>query len=50
MLTKENLEKAIEAVEELCGKCSYCTPQCPVAVARRALKELEYNLSQESQE
>jgi hypothetical protein len=45
--SKTQLEKtrlAITAVDSLCGKCPVCTPDCPVAVAKRALKGLAYDL------
>ncbi|MBQ6712350.1 MAG: hypothetical protein IJN28_01005 [Selenomonadales bacterium] len=45
-MQKENVKKAIEAVELLCGKCPVCTPDCPVAISLRALKGLYYDLEQ----
>lgn len=45
--TKTQLEKtnaAIAAVDSLCGNCPVCTAACPLAVARRALKGLAYDL------
>ena len=39
----EKLEAALKAIEELCGKCAICSPDCPVAVARRALQGLRYD-------
>jgi|GEM_PF-1593350 len=45
--SKTQLEKtsvAIIAIDSLCGQCPVCTPDCPVAVARRALKGLSYDL------
>ena len=42
-MQKENVKKAIEAVELLCGKCPVCTPDCPVAISLRALKGLYYD-------
>ena len=47
MMQKEKLQKALQAVEDLCGKCPICSPECPVAVARRALQGLQYDLEQE---
>lgn len=43
-MQKENVRKAIEAVEVLCGKCPVCTPDCPVAISLRALRGLAYEL------
>ena len=34
MATVEQVKKALVAVEELCGKCPVCTPDCPVAIAK----------------
>jgi hypothetical protein len=51
--SKSQLEKtrlAIVAVDSLCGKCPVCTPDCPVAIARRALKGLAYDLMELSSE
>ncbi|MBQ1248436.1 MAG: hypothetical protein IIX92_00135 [Selenomonadales bacterium] len=48
-MQKENVKKAIEAVELLCGKCPSCTPDCPVAISLRALKGLCYELEQMDQ-
>jgi hypothetical protein len=44
MLQKENVQRALEAVEVLCGRCPVCSPDCPVAIARRALAGLKYDL------
>lgn len=44
MLQLEKVGKALEAIEECCGKCSICSPDCPVAVARRAMEGLKYDL------
>ena len=40
MATVEQVKKALVAVEELCGKC----PDCPVAIAKRALSGLKYDI------
>lgn len=45
-MQKENVKKAIEAVELLCGKCPSCASECPVAISLRALKGLYYDLEQ----
>lgn len=44
MLQKEKVQRALEAVEVLCGRCPVCSPNCPVAIARRALAGLKYDL------
>ena len=40
----EKIDKALSAVEALCGKCPVCSPECSVAVARRALQGLRYDM------
>ncbi|TCS78698.1 hypothetical protein [Pectinatus cerevisiiphilus] len=42
----ENIEKAISAIDKLCSHCSICTPDCHVAIARRAMESLRYDLQQ----
>lgn len=44
MATVKQVEKALVAVDELCGKCPVCTPDCPIAIAKRALSGLKYDL------
>lgn len=44
MATIQQVETALSAVEELCGKCPVCTPDCPVAIAKRALSGLKYDI------
>ena len=44
MLQTEKVQHALDAVEALCGKCPLCSPDCPVAIARRALAGLQYDL------
>ena len=44
MATVEQVKKALVAVEELCGKCPVCTSDCPVAIAKRALSGLKYDI------
>ena len=46
MLQREKVRKAIEMVEECCGHCEICSPDCPIAIARRALTGLAYDLEQ----
>ena len=42
----KNVEKAINAINNLCGHCAVCSPDCYVAVARRAMEALQYDLLQ----
>ena len=44
MMQLEKVERAIEAVNACCGRCRICSPQCPVALARRALEGLKSDL------
>ena len=50
MLQSERVKRAIDAVEEACGHCEMCSPDCPIAVAKRALDGLYYDLQQAEQE
>lgn len=40
----EKVRAALKAIEELCGRCELCSPDCPVSIARRALQGLQYDL------
>ena len=40
MLAKEKAAAALAAIEACCGRCTYCSPDCPVAIARRAMRGL----------
>ena len=44
MATVKQVEKAITAVDELCGNCPVCSPDCAVAIAKRALSGLKYDI------
>ena len=44
MMQSEKVRNAINAVDDACGKCPVCSPDCPLAVARRALTGLLYDL------
>lgn len=44
MATVQQVETALVAVEDLCGKCPVCSPDCPVAIAKRALSGLKYDI------
>ena len=49
MLQEERVAKAIQAVEECCGHCPICSPDCPIAIARRALEGLAYDLENQAE-
>ena len=44
MLQSEKVERAVKAVNECCGHCAVCSPDCPVFIARRALEGLAGDL------
>lgn len=46
MMQSERVKRAMDAVEDACGHCEICSPDCPIAVARRALAGLHYDLVQ----
>ncbi len=46
MLQSEKVKKVLEALEDCCGKCPVCSPDCPISVARRAMEGLKYDLEQ----
>lgn len=50
MLQEERVERALEALEDCCGKCPVCSPFCPVAIAKRAMEGLKYDLEQWKEE
>ena len=50
MLQLEKVKQALKAVDELCGHCETCSPDCPVAIARRALQGLNYDLESMQEE
>lgn len=45
MLAKEKAAAALAAIEACCGHCTYCSPDCPVAIARRAMRGLYDDLA-----
>lgn len=49
MLQSEKVKRAIDAVKEACGHCEVCSPDCPIAIADRALQGLYYDLQQAEQ-
>lgn len=49
MLQSEKVKQAIDAVKEACGHCEVCSPDCPIAIADRALQGLYYDLQQAEQ-
>ena len=50
MLQLEKVKQALKAVDELCGHCEVCSPDCPVAIARRALQGPSYDLESMQEE
>lgn len=46
MMQSEKVKRAVEAVEAACGHCAVCSPDCPIAIAKRALTGLLYDLKQ----
>ncbi|MDY6295139.1 hypothetical protein SAMN02745190_02504 [Schwartzia succinivorans DSM 10502] len=46
MMQSEKLKKALDAIEDACGHCEICSPDCPISVARRALNGLYYDVKQ----
>ncbi|MBB5337374.1 hypothetical protein [Pectinatus brassicae] len=40
----ENTQKALTAIDKVCSHCPLCSPDCPVAVAKRAMESLYYDL------
>ena len=48
MIQQDKVKNVLASVDTLCGHCTLCSPECPVAVARRALQGLMYDLETES--
>ena len=46
MMQSEKVKRALDAVEDACGHCAVCSPDCPIAIAKRALTGLLYDLKQ----
>lgn len=44
MLQEEKARAALAAIEACCGHCAYCSPDCPVFIARRAMEGLLYDM------
>ncbi len=44
MIQQEKVKSVLASVDTLCGHCTLCSAECPVAVARRALQGLMYDL------
>ena len=45
MLAKEKAAAALAAIEACCGHCTYCSTDCRVAIARRAMRGLYDDLT-----
>ena len=46
MMQSEKVKRALDAVEDACGHCAVCSPDCPIAISKRALTGLLYDLKQ----
>lgn len=46
MLQSEKLKRVLDDLEEACGHCAICSPDCPIAVAKRAINGLYYDVKQ----
>ncbi len=46
MMQSEKVKRALDATEAACGHCAICSPDCPIAIAKRALSGLLYDLRQ----
>ncbi len=46
MMQSEKVQRALDAVEDACGHCAVCSPDCPIAISKRALTGLLYDLKQ----
>ena len=44
MLQKDKVHAALDAIEACCGHCAICSPDCPIAIARRAMRGLRDDL------
>lgn len=50
MMQLEKVRTAIQSVEACCGHCPICSRDCPIAVAKRALTGLAYDLEKYEEE
>lgn len=46
MMQSEKVQRALNAVEDACGHCPMCSPDCPLAICKRALSGLLYDLKE----
>lgn len=46
MLQSEKLKRVLDDLEEACGHCAICSPDCPIAVSKRAINGLYYDVKQ----
>lgn len=45
MLTqRDKIQRILDDIEDACGHCPVCSPECPLAVSRRAMQGLLYDL------
>ena len=52
MLQKEKVQAALDAIEACGGHCQICSPDCPISIAKRAMRGLRDDLieAEEQQE
>lgn len=50
MMQLEKVREAIKSVEACCGHCAICSSDCPIAIAKRALSGLAWDLEQYAEE
>ncbi len=46
MMQSEKIKRALDAVEDACGHCAVCSPDCPIAISKRALAGLLADVKQ----
>lgn len=46
MLQSEKLKRILDDLEDACGHCAICSPDCPIAVSKRAIQGLYYDVKQ----
>lgn len=46
MLQSEKLKRVLDGLEDACGHCAICSPDCPIAISRRAINGLYYDVKQ----
>ena len=46
MMQSEKIQRALDAVEDACGHCAVCSPDCPIAISKRTLAGLLADVKQ----